>query len=150
MSDENQEHQEFFVRINNPTNFRRNLLLASKITLGVLKKGYSLIRIRDTKREMMGMIEHEMKELKVLVENLYELMPKHSKDELMKKFPDVIVREPIKPVQHKDYKEEHEHHHEELHQEHKPIPRPVQRQPSSEIEKLTRALDAVESKLKNL
>ena len=150
MSEENQEHQEFFVRINNPTNFRRNLLLASKITLGVLKKGYSLIRIRDTKKEMIGMIEHEMKELKVLVDNLYELMPKHSKDELMKRFPNVTAREPINPVQRKDHKEEHEHHHEAPHHEHTPIPRPVQRQPSSEIDKLTRALDAVESKLKNL
>ncbi len=151
MADKKDEQQEFFVRIDNPTIFRKNLLLASKLTLGVLKQSYSLNHLKETKTELVGLIRNEIKELKVLVQNLYDLMPKHSRDEIIKKFPDATVRRPeprlVLP---------RERVRKERVEKPQPAPQPRPRLPPrpqgpvSEVDKLTRALNDVERKLASL
>ena len=153
MADKKEEQQEFFVRIDNPAIFRKNLLLASKLTLGVLKQSYSLNHLRETKIELVELIRNEVKELKVLVQNLYDLMPKHSRDEIIKKFPDATVRRPEPRLvlpRERVRKERVEK------PQPAPQPKPKLRLPPrpqgpvSEVDKLTRALKYVERQLAHL
>lgn len=156
MANKQGEGQEFFMRIENPKTFRRNLLESSKLTLGVLKQTYSVKQLREMKEEIMGMIDKEIKELKLLVQRLDEMVPKHSEQEIRRRFPEINFRKqllkanlppkvmekpelkvvPVKPAPA------------EVKPKPKPKPKPLKK--VSEVDKLTRALDDVMYKLKNL
>lgn len=141
MADEQPIGEEFFMRIKNPLVFRRNLLESSKIVLGILKQTYSIKQIRDAKLRLIHIINNEIKELKILVQKINEIIPQYDKDELKNKFPDLMMR---REVQIAEMPEEHIEE-----KEHEP-PQHHAEEPVSDIEKLNKALDDVQKKLKNL
>jgi len=134
------EQQEFFMRINNPNTFRRNLLEASKDTLNILKQIYNVRQIREVKQELINRINKEIGELKVLVQKIDELMPQHTKEELIKKFPELSFKKKSKEVVVPERTMEKA----------KPKAKPGVEKHVSEIEKLSKAIDEVQKRLQNL
>jgi len=133
MAKKTEETQEFFMRINNPNTFRRNLLEASKLTLTIVKQTHKVKQIRELKHELISRIAQEVKELKLLVQKAEELMPAHDKAELKKYFPEPITpkEKPIAPSTMADTK--------------------VQvRTAHSEIDKISKAIEDIQRKLQNL
>lgn len=85
------EQHGFFMRINNPNDFRKNLLESSKVILHILKQIYRVKQIRETKYELMNKVSKEIQELKILVYKVNELMPMYKKEDLKKRFPKIDV-----------------------------------------------------------
>jgi hypothetical protein len=140
MSDEQAIGEEFFRRIKNPAYFRRNLLEASKSTLSILKQVYSIKQIREAKHQLINLINREIKEIRMLVQKINEVIPQYDKEELEKKFPDLMMQRAIQIAEMPEERFEEKEHEPTHHVE----------EPTSDIEKLTRALDEVQNKLKNL
>ncbi|MBN2052333.1 hypothetical protein JW756_02415 [Candidatus Woesearchaeota archaeon] len=128
-----EEGQEFFMRLDNPNTFRRNLLEASKMTLSVIKQTHKVSQIRELKHEVINTIAKEVKELKLLVQKAEELMPNYNKAELKKYFPEPAIpkEQPAIKTEKSDYK-------------------PKPKAPSSEMDKITRAIEDIQKKLQSL
>ncbi|HJX06105.1 MAG TPA: hypothetical protein VJ461_05320 [Candidatus Nanoarchaeia archaeon] len=142
MAEEQQEpqgQQDFFVCVQNPKNFRRNLLESSKNTLFILKQIYTVKQIRETKHEIMDKVVDELKELKILAQKIDELMPQHTREELKKLVPEIEFKKKSAPRKEKSLLKEKE----ELAQQ-------IQAQPGSDMERLASALSDIEKKLQNL
>ena len=86
------KEQEFFRRINNPNTFRRDLLMTSKMSLSILKQATNITQLREAKQDLVVQIGNEVKELKVLVKKMDELLPTYSKDEIKKRFPHITLK----------------------------------------------------------
>ena len=125
--------QEFFKRIDHPGNFRKNLLGASKSTLGVLKQIYRISQIREKKQELIKETSNELKEIKGLFNKVQELMPGYSLEEVKKK----INKKKPKPVF-------------DAEKSARKIHAPTLKVAESEIDKITKNLDQVEQKLRTL
>jgi hypothetical protein len=130
--------QDFFMRIENPKLFRRNLLESSKEVLSILKQIYSIKRIREQKKELVTLMNKEIKEITLLFDKLEDALPKHSKEELEKQFPQLKKEKP-KPV-----KTENSSPKEEKKSQKKTSEK------DSELDKLSRALDDVQNRLNTL
>ncbi|MBU1199420.1 MAG: hypothetical protein KKF46_07045 [Nanoarchaeota archaeon] len=136
MTDKNIGQQEFFMQINNPNGFRRNILEASKLTLSILKETHRIRRIREAKHELIHRITHEIKELKLLVKKIEDLMPVYTKADLKKKFPHMVPDKKTHiSMSVKEKKSEHK----------QPANKHV-----AEIDKVSRALDEVQRRLQGL
>lgn len=131
MADEIPGKQGFFMRIDSPNVFRKNLLETSKITLNILKQIYVVKNIRKAKHELISRISNEIRELKILAQKIDELMPQHKKDDLKKVMPKHHVVEEA-PVGKKSKSKK-------VHKKH-----------FSDVEKITKALDAVHKKLQSI
>lgn len=110
---------------------------SSKDTLFILKQVYTIRQIRDAKHQVMAEVDDELKELKILIQKIDDLMPKYNKDELKKLIPDVSSKRKQflkKEKAEAKVKEEHR----------------AKQEPASEVDKLTMALDAIQKKLQNL
>ena len=125
--------QEFFKRIDNPRNFRKNLLGASKSTLGVLKQIYRISQIREKKQELIKETSDELKEIRGLLNKAQDLMPGYSLEEVKKK----INKKKPKPVL-------------DAEKGTRKMPATTHKVAESEIDKLTKNLDQVEQKLQAL
>ena len=133
--------QDFFMRLPNPNTFRRNLLESSKLTLLILRQTHRVKQIRAAKQELIAKIASEMRELKILVQKIDELMPQYSETELKKILPPAEafpsnqmpeatpVQKAIKPEENQKFKPS---------------------VPLSELDKLSKALEEVQRKLQNL
>ena len=135
--------QDFFRRIEYPHDFRRNLLEGSKSALSALKGVYAVKEIRQKKLQKLLELQSAVREIRLLIQKAEELMPKYTKHQAIRKFPQLA---PPKPKKEKKAKKE------------KPVPAPkpkpvvpVQRQRSmSELDKLSASIDKIESKIKSL
>jgi hypothetical protein len=142
------DDEDFFVKVDNPMSYRRNLLEASKSTLGILRELYAVKAIREKKQEVLLALQKETKELRILVQKLDEMLPQYSKVELLKRFPDLKGAdkkpkpEEQKPAPKVEAKKE----------EKKDEPkkeRPVQKK-LSDLEKLNLAMQNIDQKMSSL
>jgi parvulin-like peptidyl-prolyl isomerase len=137
MAEEHFEQENFYVCVKAPKTLRRSILESSKDTLFILKQVYTIRQIRDAKHQVMAEVDDELKELKILIQKIDDLMPKYNKDELKKLIPDVSSKRKQflkKEKAEAKVKEEHR----------------AKQEPASEVDKLTMALDAIQKKLQNL
>ena len=127
--------QEFFIRISNPNTLRRELLEASKLILSILKQTYIVKQLREAKHYQLAKIDTEVKEIKLLVQKLDELVPHYTKADLKKLLPDLASFKRSEPMQAKlpDSK-----------------PAPQSPQQVSELDQISRAIEEVSRKLQSL
>jgi hypothetical protein len=127
--------QEFFIRISNPNTLRRELLEASKLILSILKQTYIVKQLREAKHYQMTKIDTEVKEIKLLVQKLDELVPHYTRADLKKLLPDMSSFKRPDPMQPKlpDAK-----------------PAPQSPQHVSELDQISRAIEEVSRKLQSL
>jgi hypothetical protein len=146
------EEQELFLRLSNPNTFRRNLLESSKLILTILKQTYRVKQIREAKHERMERLAKEIKELRILIQKIDELMPNYSKTDLKKLLPEINftpIRRPepaLEPLlQQAPAKDE-------IKPQPKPQPKakPQLSAQVSDFDKITKALEDVQRKLQNL
>jgi hypothetical protein len=132
--------QEFYVRISNSAAFRKNLLETSKGTIGILREMYAVKQIRDKKHEKTEILHNELKELKMLVQKLEEMMPGYTKADIKKHFPDFVLEKKIKeqPKEAPDRK---------VIEKKITAPKPSS---GSELDKLSAALGDIQKKLGSL
>jgi len=148
------DEQELFLRLSNPHTFRRNLLESSKLILIILKQTYRVKQIREAKHERMERLVNEIKELRILIQKIDELMPNYSKTDLKKLLPEINftpIKKPepaleslFQPVLAKEK--------EEVKPQPKlqPKPKPQLSAQVSDFDKITKALEDVQRKLQNL
>ena len=79
--------QEFFMQIKKPVWFRKTTLEASKSVLTVLKGLQTIKDVRQQKMEKLELLSSEVKEIRLLMQKAEELMPKYSRQETAKHFP---------------------------------------------------------------
>jgi hypothetical protein len=137
MAEEHPGEENLYVCVRAPKTLRRNILESSKNTLFILKQVYTIKQLRESKHEVMEKIDEELKELKILIQKIDDLMPKYNKDELKKLIPDANAkRKQMLKKEHADAKTKEEHR--------------AKQEPSSDVDKLTMALDAIQKKLQSL
>ena len=140
--------QAFFMRISNPTMFRKELLESSKIILNILKQIYGIIQIRKTQYGIMNMLSKEIKELKILIHKINELIPAYKSDDLKGILPEIYLKKkPLSTPKEEERVEEPEKQPSEI-KEAKPEPGPAKK--PSGLEKVTKALEEVQRRLQNL
>jgi len=135
--------QDFFRRIDFPTDFRRNLLEGSKSTLSALKGVYSVKDIRQKKLQKLMELQRSIREIRLLIQKAEELMPKYAKHHAVKRFPQLGDPKPVPPP--KQIKPA-------------PMPKPPRPQPHevarqrsmSELDRLSQSLAHVEKKISSL
>lgn len=137
MAEENTGQENFYICIRAPKTLRRNVLEASKSTLFILKQIYLINQLRNSKNEIIARIDKEIREIRILVQKIDDLMPKYNKEELKKLIPDLSTKKKQLLKKEKAETKTQE------------APKPVQ-QPVSELDKLTLALDEIQKKLQNL
>ncbi|MBW2990287.1 hypothetical protein KY348_01130 [Candidatus Woesearchaeota archaeon] len=133
MPNKTSEQEEFFIRITNPHAFRKNLLESSKEILHILKEVYTVSQMREAKHELISKISGEIKELKLLIQKIDELVPKYKNDDLKKFFPAIYLR---KKAAAKPEKEEE--------------PKPPPKKSFSDLEKISSTLNEVERRLESI
>jgi hypothetical protein len=70
------EDNSFYVRIFEPTEFRKNLLLSSRVLLETLKKSESINEIRNEKLRNVGELKKIIEEVVLLNRKITTAMPK--------------------------------------------------------------------------
>lgn len=131
--EEKNEKHEFYMRIDDSSAFRRSLLEASKSTLGMLREIIVVKQIVEKKHEKAAQVQKELRELKVLVQKLNEMMPDYSKSELKKQFPEFTLEKKTRDVI-SEYKD----------------PEPAMKKPLNELDQLSQALADIQKKLSSL
>ena len=79
--------EDYFICMNEPAVFRRNLLEASKVSLVVIKGLYLIREIKARKQEKLSQLQKEIREIRLLMQKAEEFMPKHSRQEAARIFP---------------------------------------------------------------
>jgi hypothetical protein len=171
------EEQELFLRLSSPNTLRRNILESSKLILTILRQTYKVKQMREMKHERMARLASEIKELRILIQKIDELMPQYNRTDLKKLLPEInftplvkkpepspfvvnLPRQPAQsaaqaampaPVSAPAAAKEGEKSQEETKPETKPKPQPKPVvSPVSEFDKITKALEDVQRKLQNL
>lgn len=130
---EKQAEHDFYMKIENSTAFRRKLLEASKSTLGMLREIYIVKQLNNKKHEKTAQLQKELKELRVLVQKMNELLPDYAKADMKKHFPELTFE---KKIRTEDVS--------------KPEPEPLPKKPISELDQLSHALADIQKKLSSL
>jgi hypothetical protein len=65
----------YYIRIANPREFRRSLLLSSKKVVGCMQTGKSVLAMREQKRKFLLLLQDQVKELTLLLDRLDKAMP---------------------------------------------------------------------------
>lgn len=139
------DEEGLFIRVNNPVLIRRNILESSKFVLTVLKQSYNLKQVREIKQIKMNELSQQIKELRMLVQKIEELMPQYTRADLKKLLPDIPIpkaRKPSEPARAEKEKPE------EKEEWTKELPKPAA--PISEMDRITKALEDVQKKLQTL
>jgi len=138
------EEEGLFIRVNNPILIRKNILESSKLILTILKQTYSIKQVRELKQEKMSELSQQIKELRILLQKIEELMPQYTKADLKKLLPDIPIAkkavEQVKASRPEAKAEMKEDWAEEL----KPAA------PVSDMDRITKALEDVQRKLQTL
>lgn len=119
--------REFFMSIQDPVLFRKNLLEASKSTLKVLKAVHDIKEFRIKKHDKLTLLQSQMREIRLLLQKSEEMLPAYSKQDATRHFPKVMVS-PTKKA------------------EVIPIPQKTM----SDLDKLNNKMTMVDEKMKNL
>ena len=122
------EKESFFIRMMHPVGLRRQVLQCSKIDLGSLKSYERLIEIRSKKLVEISNLKKDIKEIKLLIQNLNGIFSKHRIERFVK---------PAKPLAAKPAQPDPK----------KAVHHPVR---ASELEKLESTLNQIEKKLQQL
>lgn len=124
----------YFVKIDDPREFRRDLLESSRQIIGCLQANRAVLRIREQKRALLKDLQTDMKELALLITELDKLMPdKHLRDE-------VVAREaPVTVAKKKSSKRKGR----------EPV-EDAEPAPDDDVAKLNEALAKIERKLSSL
>jgi len=130
---EKQAEHDFYMRIENSTAFRRSLLEASKSTLGMLKEIYVVKQLSEKKHEKTTQLQKELKELRVLVQKMNELLPDYAKADLKKHFPEMSFEKKTRTEAAS-----------------RPESEPAPKKPLSELDQLSHALADIQKKLSSL
>lgn len=144
------EEQELFLRLSNPNTFRRNLLESSKLILIILKQTYRVKQIREAKHERMERLAKEIKELRILIQKIDELMPNYSKTDLKKLLPEINFTPIKKPELALESLLQSALAKDEIKPQSKPRAKPQLSAQVSDFDKITKALEDVQRKLQNL
>jgi hypothetical protein len=138
---------DYFVRIENGAELRRNLLQSSKLNIHILKQEHQIDRIRQEKRLLLNTVRTELKEITFLLNELEQFLPSHTKKELEELMPGITKRKteimdaPIQPAKGKKGKKGKA----------APIPKAVPRSAElSKLEKLEDSLNMIENRLNKL
>lgn len=124
----------YYVKMNNPREFRRDILESSKKVIGCLQANRNVLEVRQRKRDLLDQLQQQVKELALLVGKLDEILPdKQLREEAIQEAREEQQRQPVplsipKPVE--------------------PEPAPVQ--VANEEDELKNALSSIEDKLKEL
>jgi hypothetical protein len=138
------DEEGLFIRVNNPTLIRKNILESSKLVLTILKQTYKVKQIREIKQEKISDLSQQIKELRILIQKIEELMPQYTKADLKKLLPDIpLARKSSEPTK-ADKPEAKAEANENWAQE------PKQAAPVSEMDRITKALEDVQKKLQTL
>ena len=141
MQKKSSDEQELFMRINNPALIRKNILESSKLVLTILKQAYNIKQIRELKQEKINRLSQEIKELRILVEKIEELMPQYTKADLKKLLPEINLTKKSTSDSSKSGKSEAK---QQERQE------SIAAAPVSDMDRITKALDEVQKKLQTL
>jgi hypothetical protein len=131
-----QEH-EYFVCLNEPAVFRRNLLEASKGSLVVIKGLYVIREIKARKQEKLTQLQKEIREIRLLMQKAEEFLPKHSKHDAARLFPQAAEKKQVAPQVKQPAPE-------------RPHIQVVPMHPVSEMDNLSHSIKEIESKLNSL
>ena len=141
MQKKNPDEQDLFIRVSNPILIRKNILESSKLVLTILKQTYKIKHIRELKQGKIVSLAQEIKELKILVQKIEELMPQYTKADLKKLLPDISITRKPAPESAKPRKSE-------VKEAEKPEPRIAA--PVSDMDRISKALEDVQRKLQAL
>lgn len=132
-NEEKHAEHEFYMKIDNSAAFRRSLLEASKSTLGMMREIYVVKQLNNKKHEKTAQLQKELKELRVLVQKMNELLPDYAKADLKKHFPELNFEKKARdePIQ-------------------KSRPEPAPKKPLTELDQLSHALADIQKKLSGL
>lgn len=83
---------DYFVRIDDGKNVRKELLESSKFCIQVLKQDHHLVELRESKRKLVAKVRTDMKELVFLLGELEKVLPILTKKELKEMFPERYKR----------------------------------------------------------
>lgn len=143
MQKKTSDEQDLFIRIDNPVLIRKNILESSKLVLTILKQTYKIKKLRELKQEKIISMGQELKELKILVQKIEELMPQYTKADLKKLLPEINLTKKSVPEPTKTGKTEAKEKEVE-----KQEPRPAA--PVSDMDRIAKALEDVQKKLQTL
>ncbi len=135
------DEEDLFIRLNNPNLIRKNILESSKLILTILKQTYRIKQIREVKQAKISNLSDQIKELKILVQKIEELMPQYTKADLKKLLPDMPITKKSSSESSKSEKSEAK---EDWDQE------PKSAAPISDMDRITKALEDVQRKLQTL
>ena len=135
------DEEDLFMRVNNPTLIRKNILESSKLILTILKQTYMIKQVREIKQVKINDLSQQIKELKILVQKIEELMPQYTKADLKKLLPDI-------PLARKSTSEPSKAEKQEAKEDWDREPKPAA--PVSDMDRITKALEDVQRKLQTL
>lgn len=133
---------DYFIRIEDSKELRRNLLQSSKLDIQILKQEHDIKRIRQEKHLLLGELRTKLKEITFLLTELEQHMPEHTKKELEELMPGYTKKEmPIAPADHQ------RHHKGKKRAAQSPSARAAE---LSKLEKLEGSLNMIEERLNKL
>jgi uncharacterized coiled-coil protein SlyX len=135
--------QDFFRRIEDPLAFRIVLLEASKSSLNVLRGVYSMKETRQMKIDRLVPLQREVREIRLLIQKLEEMMPKYTRMSVSKSYPH-LAKIPLKP-QKTEVVEQPVVVQEEVVES--PV---VVAKTKTQLERLTDSIDQIEDRLKKM
>ncbi|MFH1506624.1 MAG: hypothetical protein ABIE94_06605 [archaeon] len=129
----------YFVHIRSPVDFRRTLLESSREIIHLMQDYQTLLELRKQRLDMERCFKEETREIMLLVNKLEKALPKHSLNKLKEVLPGVIEEEKKRqPAKAKKGKK-------------KPAKKEVLKTKQvSDIKKLEKALESIDSKLHSL
>jgi hypothetical protein len=130
--------QEFFMKIDEPLNFRRAVLETSKSTLSTLKGIFAVKEIRQRKLSKLSQLQKEVREIRQLIQKADELMPKYSKHQAVKRFTYMVQTRKAEAKKEETKKKETQN-----------TIEPVQRT-KSELERLSDKIRLIEGRIQKL
>jgi len=135
------DEEDLFIRVNNPTLIRKNILESSKLILTILKQTYRIKQVREIKQVKINDLSQQIKELRILIQKIEELMPQYTRADLKKLLPDI-------PLTRKSTSEPSKAEKQEAKEDWDNEPKPAA--PVSDMGRITKALEDVQRKLQTL
>lgn len=127
---------EYFVKVDDGKELRRQLLESSKLSIHIIKQEYSIKEMRARKSQLMDKVRDDIKELTFLVGSLEKELPVLTKKELS----EIAPKRPEQPIMKKAEKAA-----KPASQEHKPESKEY-----SKLRRLESSLEMIEKRLSNL
>ena len=134
----------YYVRMNDPQSFRRDILESSKKIIGCLQANRQVKHLREQKRALLEQLQQQIKELTLLMAKLDDILPnKELREEAIQ---EARQREATKPLQLPEAQLSSPDEEDQPLQQEEPEEQPV----PDEDEELKQALSSIEQRLKEL